>query len=59
VYTNLNPRTMGLNHHNFDSLLLSAYKHGFKSIEVPAGAFNTPKAATERVFDTYKLNIEI
>ena len=47
MYTNLNPRTMGLNHHDFDSLLLSAYKHGFKGIEVPAGAFNTPKAAAE------------
>lgn len=45
MYSNLNPRTMGLNHHNFDDLLAAAHASGFKGIEVPAGAFGTPEAA--------------
>jgi len=45
MYTNLNPRTMGLNHHDFDSLLSAAHKNNFKGIEVPSGAFETPVAA--------------
>ncbi|MGI6004109.1 MAG: sugar phosphate isomerase/epimerase family protein [Christensenellales bacterium] len=47
MYTNLNPRTMGLNHHSFDDLLTTAHNSGFKGIEVPAGAFGTPRAAAE------------
>jgi sugar phosphate isomerase/epimerase len=47
MYTNLNPRTMGLNHHNFASLLTAAYKNGFKGIEVPSGAFEKPEAARD------------
>lgn len=47
MYTNLNPRTMGLNHHPFEDLLAAAHKTGFKGIEVPAGAFGTPEAARE------------
>lgn len=57
MYTNLNPRTMGLNHHDFNSLLLSAYKHGFKGIEVPAGAFDTPKMAAEAAKRMEDLNM--
>ena len=36
MYTNLNPRTMGLNHHSFETLLDAAYISGFGGIEVPA-----------------------
>lgn len=38
---------MGLNHHKFDDLLSAASQNGFKGIEVPAGAFETKKAAHE------------
>lgn len=38
---------MGLNHHNFDSLMRAAHQYGFKGIEVPAGAFETREAARE------------
>lgn len=47
MYTNLNPRTMGLNHHPFPDLLNAACKNGFRGIEVPAGAFDTDAAAKE------------
>ena len=36
---------MGLNYHDFDSLLYAAARNGFKGIEVPYGAFETPDAA--------------
>lgn len=38
---------MGLNHHSFENLLLSASKNGFAGIEVPQGAFGTEEAARE------------
>lgn len=47
MYTNLNPRTMGLNHHPFEKLLPAAINAGFKGIEVPAGAFGSVEAAKE------------
>lgn len=47
MYTNLNPRTMGMNHHTFEVLLDAARKSGFHGIEVPAGAFGTDAAAAE------------
>lgn len=47
MYTNLNPRTMGLNHHSFEDLLLSASRNGFAGIEVPQGAFGTADAAKD------------
>lgn len=47
MYTNLNPRTMGLNHHPFEILLEAAYISGFRGIEVPAGAFGTLEAARQ------------
>lgn len=47
MYTNLNPRTMGMNHHSFQVLLDAAHTSGFKGIEVPAGAFDTDEAAIQ------------
>lgn len=47
MYTNLNPRTMGLNSYGFEELLGAASRQGFQGIEVPAGAFGTPGAARE------------
>ena len=47
MYSNLNPRTMGLNHHSFEDLLKAAHAAGFKGIEVPAGAFGNANAAKE------------
>lgn len=47
MYTNLNPRTMGLNQHPFEILLEAAQISGFRGIEVPAGAFGTLEAARE------------
>ena len=47
MYTNLNPRTMGMNHHSFETLLDAACQSGFRGIEVPAGAFDTDEAARE------------
>lgn len=47
MYTNLNPRTMGLNHYGYEQLLLTASRHGFEGIEVPAGAFDTMNQARE------------
>lgn len=41
MYTNLNPRTMGLNHHPYENLLAAAGKCGFGGIEVPAHAFGS------------------
>ena len=35
MYTNLNPRTMGLNHHPYEDLLAAAGRCGFGGIEVP------------------------
>jgi sugar phosphate isomerase/epimerase len=45
---------MGLNHHSFEELLLSASKNGFHGIEVPKGAFeniNAAKNAAKRMND--------
>lgn len=47
MYKNLNPRTMGLNHHPYEILLEAAYKAGFDAIEVPAHAFGSVEAAKE------------
>lgn len=47
MYSNLNPRTMGMNHHTFPVLLDAAQKSGFRGIEVPAGAFETDAGAAE------------
>ena len=47
MYSNLNPRTMGMNHHPFQILLDAAVVSGFRGIEVPAGAFDTDEAASE------------
>ena len=47
MYSNLNPRTMGMNHHSFEILLDAAKRSGFRGIEVPAGAFGTDEAARE------------
>lgn len=47
MYKNLNPRTMGLNSHTFDELLMAAYRTGFKGIEVPAHAFGSIEKAKE------------
>ena len=47
MYTNLNPRTMGMNHHPFPVLLDAAHASGFRGIEVPAGAFDTDEAAAQ------------
>ena len=47
MFTNLNPRTMGMNHHTFEVLLDAAVQSGFRGIEVPAGAFDTDAAARE------------
>ena len=47
MYTNLNPRTIGMNHHPFPVLLEAARQSGFRGIEVPAGAFETDAAAAE------------
>lgn len=47
MYKNLNPRTMGLNHHPYEVLLEAAYNHGFQGIEVPAHAFGSIAAARE------------
>ena len=47
MYTNLNPRTMGMNHHPFETLLDAACRSGFRGIEVPAGAFDTDEAARD------------
>lgn len=47
MYSNLNPRTMGLNKYSFDELLPVAAKYGFEGIEVPAGAFETVEKARE------------
>lgn len=57
MYTNLNPRTMGLNHHNFGSLLASAHKHGFRGIEVPAGAFETREKAASQAKRMHDLDM--
>ncbi|MEY8351974.1 sugar phosphate isomerase/epimerase [Lachnospiraceae bacterium 54-53] len=45
MYTNLNPRTMGLNHHSFEDLLKAAQIVGFGGIEVPAHAFGSVEKA--------------
>lgn len=45
MYTNLNPRTMGLNHHSYEQLLEAASRYGFGGIEVPAHAFHSVEAA--------------
>ena len=47
MYTNLNPRTMGMNHHAFPVLLDAAYQSGFQGIEVPAGAFESDEGAAK------------
>ena len=47
MYTNLNPRTMGLNHHPYEDLLAAAGKCGFGGIEVPAHAFGSVEKARE------------
>lgn len=47
MYSNLNPRTMGLNQYSFEELLTSASKNGFQGIEVPADAFGSVSAAKE------------
>lgn len=47
MYTNLNPRTMGLNHHPYENLLAAAGKCGFGGIEVPAHAFGSVEKARE------------
>ena len=47
MYSNLNPRTMGMNHHPYEKLRDAAVKHGFQGIEVPAHAFGSVKAAQE------------
>lgn len=47
MYTNLNPRTMGMNHHPFPVLLDAAHASGFRGIEVPAGTFGTDEAAAQ------------
>ena len=38
---------MGLNHHDFETLLDAAYRAGFKGIEVPAHAFGSVEKAKE------------
>ena len=45
MYSNLNPRTMGLTKYGYEELLASAAKIGFEGIEVPAGAFDTMERA--------------
>jgi sugar phosphate isomerase/epimerase len=45
MYSNLNPRTMGLNRYPFPELLAAAVAAGFQGIEVPAGAFGNADAA--------------
>ncbi|GHT86035.1 sugar phosphate isomerase [Bacteroidia bacterium] len=45
MYTNFNPRTMGLNQYSYEKQLVAAGQAGFKGIEVPAGAFGTPEKA--------------
>ena len=47
MYTNLNPRTMGLNHHPYEDLLAAAGRCGFGGIEVPAHAFGSVEKAKE------------
>lgn len=47
MYKNLNPRTMGLNHHPYEVLVKAAYEYGFKGIEVPAHAFGNIQSAKE------------
>lgn len=47
MYTNLNPRTMGLNHHSYEDLLEAAVRYGFGGIEVPAHAFGSIEKAKE------------
>ncbi|MDR1766014.1 MAG: sugar phosphate isomerase/epimerase [Lachnospiraceae bacterium] len=47
MYTNLNPRTMGLNHHPYEVLLPAAKAAGFGGIEVPAHAFGSVPAAKD------------
>lgn len=47
MYSNLNPRTMGLNRHTYENLLAAAQRFGFGGIEVPAHAFGSIKNARE------------
>lgn len=47
MYSNLNPRTMGLTKYGFEDLRAAAAKHGFEGIEVPAGAFETEERARD------------
>ena len=47
MYSNLNPRTMGMNHHSYEELLAAAHKNGFGGIEVPAHAFGSVEKARE------------
>ena len=47
MYINLNPRTMGLNHHDYETLLQAAHRAGFEGIEVPAHAFGSIEKARE------------
>ncbi|MBS6397653.1 MAG: sugar phosphate isomerase/epimerase [Clostridiales bacterium] len=47
MYANLNPRTMGMNHHSYEELLAAAHKNGFRGIEVPAHAFGSVERAKE------------
>lgn len=47
MYTNLNPRTMGLTKYSYDELLAAASRNGFQGIELPAGAFGTMEKARE------------
>lgn len=47
MYKNLNPRTMGLNRHPYETLLEAAHNFGFGGIEVPAHAFGSIEAAKE------------
>jgi sugar phosphate isomerase/epimerase len=47
MYSNLNPRTMGLTKYSFEELLGAASRQGFVGIEMPAGAFGTVSDARE------------
>lgn len=47
MYTNLNPRTMGMNHHPYETLRDAAQRNGFQALEVPAHAFGSVEKARE------------
>lgn len=55
MYTNLNPRTMGLNHHSYEKLLEAVHKYGFGGIEVPAHGFGSEEKAKEagQILESY------